>query len=192
MGDLLRLKSRVIFTSDDPIHPRVVVEVLCQVVRPERWVNMLKFQEWSWFDFLCFNQTEPRALWVTLSCSPSASERTLRWERSCPWLMKKLKPYFKERKLSTAISIHGSMPSNHLFRRPKKFCTMLYDLQPDFCFLPFYSLYSWWKLNKVHIFNELICQNAAKAVDWWMNKLCQPLFANHHLSSANVFLWLVE
>eukprot|EP01039_Chlorochromonas_danica_P009558 gene9558-10565_t len=36
VGDLLRLKSRVIFTSDDPIHPRVVVEVLCQVVRPER------------------------------------------------------------------------------------------------------------------------------------------------------------
>ncbi len=36
IGDLLRLKSRVVFTSDDPAHPRLVVEVSCQVVRPEK------------------------------------------------------------------------------------------------------------------------------------------------------------
>lgn len=36
VGDLLRLKSRVIFTSDDPVHPMVVIEVNVQVVRPER------------------------------------------------------------------------------------------------------------------------------------------------------------
>lgn len=36
IGDLLRLKSRVVFTSDDPIKPRVVIEVSCQVVKPEQ------------------------------------------------------------------------------------------------------------------------------------------------------------
>lgn len=36
VGDLLRLKSRVIFTSDDPIYPKVVIEVKCQVISPEK------------------------------------------------------------------------------------------------------------------------------------------------------------
>ena len=36
IGDLLRLKSRVIYTDDGPLKPMVVVEVTCQVVRPER------------------------------------------------------------------------------------------------------------------------------------------------------------
>ncbi len=36
IGDLLRLKSRVLYTSDDPVRPFVVVEVNVQVVRPER------------------------------------------------------------------------------------------------------------------------------------------------------------
>jgi acyl-coenzyme A thioesterase 9 len=36
IGDLLRLKSRVVFTSDDPMKARVVIEVSCQVVRPEQ------------------------------------------------------------------------------------------------------------------------------------------------------------
>ena len=36
VGDLLRLKSRVVFTSDDPIQPKVVIEVKCQVINPEK------------------------------------------------------------------------------------------------------------------------------------------------------------
>jgi acyl dehydratase len=36
IGDLVRLKSRVVFTSDDPLMSVVHVEVTCQVVRPER------------------------------------------------------------------------------------------------------------------------------------------------------------
>lgn len=36
IGDLVRLKSRVVFTNDDPIMSVVMVEVTCQVVRPEK------------------------------------------------------------------------------------------------------------------------------------------------------------
>jgi hypothetical protein len=36
IGDLVRLKSRVVYASDDPVKPTAHVEVTCQVVRPER------------------------------------------------------------------------------------------------------------------------------------------------------------
>lgn len=36
IGDLMRLKSRVVFASDDPVRPTAHIEVTCQVVRPER------------------------------------------------------------------------------------------------------------------------------------------------------------
>eukprot|EP01038_Epipyxis_sp_PR26KG_P006474 gene6474-8904_t len=36
VGNLIRMKSRVIYTSDTPIKPLVMIEVTCQVVKPER------------------------------------------------------------------------------------------------------------------------------------------------------------
>jgi acyl-CoA hydrolase len=36
IGDLVRLKSRVIYASDDSLRPFMHVEVTVQVVRPER------------------------------------------------------------------------------------------------------------------------------------------------------------
>jgi acyl-coenzyme A thioesterase 9 len=36
IGDLMRLKSRVVYASDDPVRPTAHVEVTCQVIRPER------------------------------------------------------------------------------------------------------------------------------------------------------------
>ena len=36
IGDLVRLKSRVVYTYNGPIRSTVHVEVCCQVVRPER------------------------------------------------------------------------------------------------------------------------------------------------------------
>eukprot|EP00596_Hydrurales_sp_CCMP1899_P003825 CAMPEP_0119038526 /NCGR_PEP_ID=MMETSP1177-20130426/7498_1 /TAXON_ID=2985 /ORGANISM="Ochromonas sp, Strain CCMP1899" /LENGTH=471 /DNA_ID=CAMNT_0007001231 /DNA_START=164 /DNA_END=1576 /DNA_ORIENTATION=- len=36
IGDLVRLKSRVVFTNDDPSMSVVMIEVTCQVVRPEK------------------------------------------------------------------------------------------------------------------------------------------------------------
>jgi acyl-CoA hydrolase len=36
VGDLVRLRSRVIYSSDDPLRPTAQVEVICQVVRPEQ------------------------------------------------------------------------------------------------------------------------------------------------------------
>lgn len=36
IGDLVRLKSRVLYTTDNPIDPVAIVEVTCQIVRPEK------------------------------------------------------------------------------------------------------------------------------------------------------------
>jgi acyl-coenzyme A thioesterase 9 len=36
IGDLVRLRSRVVYTSDDPASSMVKVEVTAQVMRPER------------------------------------------------------------------------------------------------------------------------------------------------------------
>ena len=36
IGDLVRLKSKIIFTADHPIDPIAMVEVTCQIVRPEK------------------------------------------------------------------------------------------------------------------------------------------------------------
>lgn len=36
IGDLVRLKSRVIYASDDSLTPKMHIEVTVQVVRPER------------------------------------------------------------------------------------------------------------------------------------------------------------
>ncbi|CAM9123813.1 unnamed protein product, partial [Ectocarpus fasciculatus] len=36
IGDMIRLKSRVVFSSDDPLDPIAEVEVTCQIVKPER------------------------------------------------------------------------------------------------------------------------------------------------------------
>eukprot|EP01035_Chromulina_nebulosa_P018383 gene18383-24082_t len=36
IGDLIRLKSRIVNTIDDPIHPLAQVEVTCQIIRPEK------------------------------------------------------------------------------------------------------------------------------------------------------------
>lgn len=36
IGDLVRLKSRVVYTSDDPIRPTAQVEITCQIVKPEK------------------------------------------------------------------------------------------------------------------------------------------------------------
>lgn len=35
---MVRLKSRVIFTSDDPVEPIAQIEVTCQIVKPERFI----------------------------------------------------------------------------------------------------------------------------------------------------------
>jgi hypothetical protein len=40
IGDLLRLKSRVVYSGENnPLQPMVVVEVTCHVVRPEKYVS---------------------------------------------------------------------------------------------------------------------------------------------------------
>ena len=36
IGDLVRLRSRVVLSNDDPLAPMAMVEVTCQGVRPER------------------------------------------------------------------------------------------------------------------------------------------------------------
>ena len=50
VGDLIKFKSRVIYTSDDARLPVVQVEVTCQVVRPERlvvnWTNCVDYGLW--------------------------------------------------------------------------------------------------------------------------------------------------
>jgi acyl-coenzyme A thioesterase 9 len=48
IGDLVRLKSRVVFTSDDPVDPIAHIEVTCQVVRPEKASSFVS----NTFDFL--------------------------------------------------------------------------------------------------------------------------------------------
>ena len=48
IGDLVRLKSRVVYTSDDPVSPVAHVEVTCQVVRPERASSFVS----NTFDFI--------------------------------------------------------------------------------------------------------------------------------------------
>jgi acyl-coenzyme A thioesterase 9 len=41
IGDLVRLKSRVTYSSDDPVKPAVHVEVTCQVMKPEKAVSYI-------------------------------------------------------------------------------------------------------------------------------------------------------
>jgi acyl-coenzyme A thioesterase 9 len=41
IGDLIRLKSRVTYSSDDPVKPTVHVEVTCQVMKPEKAVSYI-------------------------------------------------------------------------------------------------------------------------------------------------------
>ena len=41
IGDLVRLKSRVTYSSDDPVKPTVHVEVTCQVMKPEKAVSYI-------------------------------------------------------------------------------------------------------------------------------------------------------
>lgn len=41
IGDLVRMKSRVSFSSDDPVRPTAHVEVTCQVMKPERAVSYI-------------------------------------------------------------------------------------------------------------------------------------------------------
>lgn len=36
IGDLVRLKSKIVYSNNDPIKPSVVCEVICQIVRPEK------------------------------------------------------------------------------------------------------------------------------------------------------------
>jgi acyl-CoA hydrolase len=36
IGDLVRLKARVVHTADNPVRPHVLVEVHCHVVKPEK------------------------------------------------------------------------------------------------------------------------------------------------------------
>lgn len=36
IGELVRLKSKIVYSSNDPISPNVVCEVTCQIVRPEK------------------------------------------------------------------------------------------------------------------------------------------------------------
>lgn len=48
IGDLVRLKSKVVYSSDDPVDPIVHIEVTCQVVRPERASSFVS----NTFDFI--------------------------------------------------------------------------------------------------------------------------------------------
>mmetsp|Transcript_20723 Transcript_20723/g.34875 ORF Transcript_20723/g.34875 Transcript_20723/m.34875 type:complete len:466 (+) Transcript_20723:1755-3152(+) len=41
IGDLVRLKSRVTYSSDDPVKPTAHVEVTCQVMKPEKAVSYI-------------------------------------------------------------------------------------------------------------------------------------------------------
>lgn len=41
IGDLIRLKARVTYSSDDPVKPTVHVEVTCQVMKPEKAVSYI-------------------------------------------------------------------------------------------------------------------------------------------------------
>ena len=54
IGDLIRMKSRVIYTSDDPLMPCAQVEVTCQIVRPERASSFVS----NTFNFVfCFKES---------------------------------------------------------------------------------------------------------------------------------------
>lgn len=42
IGDLVRMKSQVVYTSDGPLRALAMVEVTCQVIRPERFAVVVK------------------------------------------------------------------------------------------------------------------------------------------------------
>lgn len=92
IGDLVRLKSRVIYSSDDPLNPTAQCEVICQVVRPERysgimWLFTMHCCSWYCLSLLlilvCFFIIERPALWAISFCLCLASKRAYRCVECC-------------------------------------------------------------------------------------------------------------
>jgi acyl-coenzyme A thioesterase 9 len=58
IGDLVRLKSKIVYSTNDPIKPSVVCEVICQIVRPEKFSSSVSNTFNFTFGFM--DQVNPR------------------------------------------------------------------------------------------------------------------------------------